>query len=124
MFEAKFQVKTLNPNGKKFAKVNRILCQSKDYELWLDHNCEKLKLKVGDQIRIRLTTVLDCDPGSGNPSDVAWDHIMHGKVFRTKKSSICVSFGGLLMKLAGPKLSDLPSLERDRNIFLCLQFIE
>eukprot|EP00198_Chlamydomonas_reinhardtii_P010454 XP_001699791.1 DNA-directed RNA polymerase II, 16.5 kDa polypeptide [Chlamydomonas reinhardtii] len=136
LFEDVFDVVDKDPDGKKFDNVSRFICHSDLYEmdLHIDINTELFPLQRNDKFSLVLawTINLDATPGSekydapGGRRTLMdnYDYVMHGKVFKYKdnnmKVEVFVSFGGLLMKLAGDP-AKLEPIEVDNNVYLLLK---
>ncbi|KAG2454623.1 hypothetical protein HYH02_000464 [Chlamydomonas schloesseri] len=140
LFEDVFDVVDKDPDGKKFDNVSRFICHSDLYEmdLHIDINTELFPLQRNDKFSLVLawTINLDATPGSDKyDADFPaisgrrtlmdnYDYVMYGKVFKYKdnnmKVEVFVSFGGLLMKLAGDP-AKLEPIEVDNNVYLLLK---
>lgn len=93
LFEDIFDIRQLNPEGKRFEKVTRIVCKGVSYEmdLTLDVNSEVYPMKQGEKFTLALASTLDLD---GKPDDGLYNQTgeptlldryeygMYGKVFR------------------------------------------
>jgi DNA-directed RNA polymerase I, II, and III subunit RPABC3 len=117
LFEDLFHVTQVNPEGKKFDRVDRIVCKGETYEveLFLDVASEEYRLRAGDKFTMTLTTTLNLDGtpdadeyvNDGKPNLLdEYEYGMCGKVFKyehlsDKKVAAVASFGGLLMMLKG-----------------------
>eukprot|EP01133_Synstelium_polycarpum_P017260 gene17260-20569_t len=136
LFEDTFEVKEIDPDGKKFDRVSRFLCYSESYEMDLHIDIathiypmghEKFKLVLAQSLS--LDGSLDSGYDSGKPSLAdKYDYVMYGKIFKYQKDNssskvaIFASFGGLLMLLQGdPRY--LPGLELDARIYLLIKKI-
>ena len=140
LFEDIFEVTALNPEGKKFDRVNRISALGTTFEcdLLLDVNSEIYSIRDGDKITLVLASTLNLD---GSPDDhYQWstnslnddptladnyEYVMHGRVFDVeyKKDEtvvISVSFGGLLMRLTGEQ-KHLSAVQPDMRLYLLLK---
>lgn len=123
LLEETFEVLDVNPNGKKFNKVDRIVCHGMNcnVNLILDLYSEVYKLKVNDKFDLVLVDTCNTEDES-----FAYEYVMHGKVFQIKffhdrkKCAIFISFGGLLMSLKGDA-SCFEKFEADRNVYLCIK---
>ncbi|GAB5354944.1 hypothetical protein AAMO2058_000163100 [Amorphochlora amoebiformis] len=133
IFEDKFEVIQVDPDGKKFEKVSRIVCHGESYEmeLVLDVHFGLFKCKVGEKINFALTSTID---PSGQKEDNTYDqrerktlmdgydYVMHGRVFqidedkKTTDSIIYASFGGLMMSLKGNS-RNFTQLEPDMRVY-------
>ena len=95
LFEDIFDVKDIDPEGKKFDRVSRLHCESESFkmDLILDINCQVYPVDLGDKFRLVIATTLKED---GYPGDAEWDpnettnssraaqfeYIMYGKIYR------------------------------------------
>ncbi|XP_069689057.1 DNA-directed RNA polymerases I, II, and III subunit RPABC3 isoform X3 [Periplaneta americana] len=142
LFEDIFNVKDIDPEGKKFDRVSRLHCESESFkmDLILDVNTWLYPMELGDKFRLVLATTLREDgyPDSGdwNPMDTegsradSFEYVMYGKIYRiegdetsTEPSSrlaAYVSFGGLLMRLQGDA-NNLHGFEVDQHIYLLMK---
>ncbi|KAI7726851.1 hypothetical protein M8C21_002788 [Ambrosia artemisiifolia] len=120
LFEDIFRVDQLDPDGKKFDKVNRIEARSDQFDMYmqLDVNTEIYPMHVGEKFMMVLASTLNLDgtpdsgfftPGGRKSLADKFEYVMHGKLYRISeegsganvKADIYVSFGGLLMLLRG-----------------------
>jgi len=138
LFEDIFEVTALNPDGKKFERVNRIAATGTTYEcdLLLDMNSQIYSVKDGEKITLVLASTLNLDgtpddhfsynSRSGEPSLAdTYEYVMHGRVFQIdyKKDGIIViaiSFGGLLMRLTGDQ-RHLSSILPDMRLYVLIK---
>ncbi|CAI8006179.1 DNA-directed RNA polymerases I, II, and III subunit RPABC3 [Geodia barretti] len=105
LFEDIFDVKDIDPDGKKFERVSRLFCESESFkmDLILDVNTQLYPVSLGDKFRLQLTTSLREDgvpddgdylatgerrgplPG-GKYQDSsladAFEYVMYGKIYR------------------------------------------
>lgn len=132
LFEDIFDVVKINPEGKKFDRVDRIVCKGETYEtdLLIDIASETYTLRVGDKFSFALTSTLRLDgkPDSdyyepdGKPSMLdQYEYGMCGKVFRyeylaDRKVGVVASFGGLLMLLKGEQ-RHLVKIQMDQKVY-------
>jgi DNA-directed RNA polymerase I, II, and III subunit RPABC3 len=96
LFEDIFNVKDIDPEGKKFDRVSRLHCESESFkmDLILDINSWLYPMELGDKFRLVLATTLREDgyPDSGdwNPQGLetegsradSFEYVMSGKVYR------------------------------------------
>jgi DNA-directed RNA polymerase I, II, and III subunit RPABC3 len=114
IFQGQFEVQDIDPHGKKFDRVSRIVCSNELADLTLDVNTEIYPLHVGDTFTMLLVESLDgsiVDTKQKQSYSVQgktladdYDYCMYGKVYKYDdqgKVSVYVSFGGLLMLLSG-----------------------
>ncbi|KAI4342809.1 hypothetical protein MLD38_027387 [Melastoma candidum] len=145
LLEDVFRVDRLDPDGKKFDKVNRIEARSERFDMFmhLDVNSEVYPIKEGQKFTMALATTLNLDgtpdtgyytPGGKKSIADKYEYIMHGKLYKiseedpgkakssTKgvKAEIYVSYGGLLMMLRGDP-SNLHKFDLDQRLFLCIR---
>jgi len=120
LFEDIFDVKDIDPEGKKFDRVSRLHCESESFkmDLILDINSWIYPMDLADKFRLVLASSLRedgfADQGEWSPLDTgpsradSFEYVMHGKIYRidgddategTGRLSAYVSFGGLLMRL-------------------------
>jgi len=137
LFEDIFEVKDIDPEGKKFDRVSRLYCTSDNYEmeLWIDINVDIYPMEH-QKFSLALATTLNLD---GSPDEGVFDatdrttladkyeYVMYGKVFKYQeesspslKVSVYVSFGGLLMLLKGDP-RNLTGIELDSRIYLLIR---
>mmetsp|Transcript_17866 Transcript_17866/g.26433 ORF Transcript_17866/g.26433 Transcript_17866/m.26433 type:complete len:149 (+) Transcript_17866:218-664(+) len=138
LFEDIFEVGNLNPDGKKFEKVNRLVAIGTTFEcdLLLDINCEIYNIREGEKVTLVLASTLHLDgspadhfsfqPNSSEPTLADnYEYVMHGRVFDMtyKKDNVVViaaSFGGLLMRLTGDQ-RHLANILPDMRLYLLLK---
>eukprot|EP01116_Phalansterium_solitarium_P011671 TRINITY_DN27431_c0_g1_i1.p1 TRINITY_DN27431_c0_g1~~TRINITY_DN27431_c0_g1_i1.p1 ORF type:complete len:147 (+),score=34.60 TRINITY_DN27431_c0_g1_i1:78-518(+) len=140
LFEDIFNIRKIDPDGKKFEKVSRIICDSENYEmqLHLDVNTDvyPLDLERNNKFTMLLASTLNLDGSadsgefdqSGRPSLAdKFDYVMYGKVFKyvdekgsASKLALYASFGGLLMMLKGDART-LQTLSLDQRIYLLMR---
>jgi len=136
LFEDTFEVKEIDPDGKKFDRVSRFICYGENYEMDLQIDIATYIYPLGhESFKLLLATSLNLD-GSMDTGDSLsnkpsladkYDYVMYGKIFKYQKEnstsskvSIFASFGGLLMLLQGdPKY--LHGLELDSRIYLLMK---
>ena len=123
IFEDIFDVKQMDPDGKKFDRVSRIHGDSESYkmDLILDIATNIYPMKVSDKFRLVLADSLTTDGSSLPNADVCdewdprwemksnraddFDYVMYGKCYRIDdddtgtRISAYVSYGGMLMRL-------------------------
>ncbi|CAB4061804.1 RPB8 [Lepeophtheirus salmonis] len=142
LFEDIFDVKDIDPEGKKFDRVSRLHCESESFkmDLILDINSWIYPIELGDKFRLVLANTLREDgfPDSGewNPTESgpsradSFEHVMYGKIYRIEGDEISsetsgrlaayVSFGGLLMRLQGDA-NNLHGFEVDHYVYLLMK---
>ncbi|KAI8059336.1 RNA polymerase [Gongronella butleri] len=148
LFQDIFDVKDVNPNGKRFDRVSRVLARSENYEmeLTLDINSELYPVEIAEKVSFVLASSLALDssgvsdtreswreraPGEHDLSD-EYEYVMYGKVYRYEdaaalqatspaaKKSVYASFGGLLMCLEGD-FRHLQKITVGENIYLLMR---
>ena len=138
LFEDIFEVTELNPDGKRFERVNRIAATGTTFEcdLLLDVNSEIYNIRDSEKITLVLASTLHLDgspadhfsfvPNSTEPSLADnYEYVMHGRIFdmKYKKDNVVVisaSFGGLLMRLTGDQ-RHLANILPDMRLYLLLK---
>ena len=136
IFDEVFELRQLNPSGKRYEKVNRLNCKATtcDVDMILDVNNELFQLKEGEKVSVALATSINLDgtPDSGlyepHQNDTLmnnYDYVMHGRVFNVEQKKddvveIHVSFGGLLMQLIGEQ-SQLELVQPDMKLYLLMR---
>lgn len=116
LFEDIFNVKDIDPEGKKFDRVSRLHCESESFkmDLILDVNSWIYPMELGDKFRLVLATTLRengyPDGGEWNPLETegnradSFEYVMSGKVYRLVYSSNV--YGSMvILWLLGIKLS-------------------
>ena len=138
LFSDSFAIKDIDPQGKKFDRVSRIIAHGEtvDAELTLDVNTEIYPLKSGQKFTLLLTNSISADPSLADRDSWReslsrktladdYDYVMSGKVYKFddatgSKCAVYASFGGLLMCLT----SDYRSLQEfnvGQSIFLLMR---
>jgi len=139
LFEDIFDVKDIDPEGKKFEKVSRLHCESESFkmDLILDVNTWIYPMDLADKFRMVIATSLRedgvpddgyYDPTDEGPSRAdSFEYVMYGKVYRIEgvdtgpepasRLAAYVSFGGLLMRIQGDA-NNLHGFEIDSHVYL------
>jgi len=140
LFEDIFDVKDIDPDGKKFQKVSRLHCESESFkmDLILDVNTHIYPIELGDKFRMVIATSLredgvpddgEYDPTDSGPSRAdSFEYVMYGKVYRIEgddsdqgsRLAAYVSYGGLLMRLQGDA-NNLHGFEMDSHVYLFMK---
>ncbi|MQL95587.1 hypothetical protein Taro_028262 [Colocasia esculenta] len=139
LFEDIFTLTKLDPDGKKFDKVSRIVAHSEqfDMDMQLDVNTEVYPMRVGDKFTTVLAPTLNLDgtPDTGyfmqgGRKSLAdkFEYVMHGKLYKISdegsgpnvKVEIYASFGGLLMMLKGDP-SNVANFDLNQRLFLLIR---
>ncbi|ESP04805.1 hypothetical protein LOTGIDRAFT_109608 [Lottia gigantea] len=93
LFEDIFDVKDIDPDGKKFDRVSRLFCESESFkmDLILDVNVQIYPVDLGDKFRLVVATTLredgapddEYNPANTGPSRAdQFEYVMYGKVYR------------------------------------------
>jgi DNA-directed RNA polymerase I, II, and III subunit RPABC3 len=140
VLEEKFRVSQVNPDGRKYQRVSRLVCKSleSDTEIIVDINSDVYPVAPNETLTIGLASTLNLD---GKPERDSYDHtvyhretimtaydyVMHGKVYSCNSDekaidevTILVSFGGLLMKIHG-KQPYLREVHFNRTYYLLIK---
>ncbi|MEE6518796.1 hypothetical protein FKM82_030021 [Ascaphus truei] len=142
LFEDIFDVKDIDPEGRKFDRVSRLHCESESFkmDLILDVNIQIYPVDLGDKFRLVIASTLyedgTLDDGEYNPTDDRpsradqFEYVMYGKVYRIEgdetsteaatRLSAYVSYGGLLMRLQGDA-NNLHGFEVDSRVYLMMK---
>ncbi|XP_064651339.1 DNA-directed RNA polymerases I, II, and III subunit RPABC3-like isoform X1 [Lineus longissimus] len=142
LFEDIFDVKDIDPDGKKFDRVSRLHCESESFkmDLILDINALIYPVDLGDKFRLMIATTLKedgkPDDGEYDPQDTApsradsFEYVMWGKVYRiegddgssgdSSRLAAYVSYGGLLMRLQGDA-NNLHGFQVDSYVYLLMK---
>lgn len=140
LFEDIFIVTRIDPDGKKFDRVNRIEARSEQLDMYmqLDVATDIYPMSIGDKFTMVLAPTLNLDgtPDTGYYTQAGrktladkYDYVMHGKLYKISEESksgqvpkveIYASFGGLLMLLKGDP-SSAANLELDQRLFLLMR---
>ena len=142
LFSNQFQCTDIDPEGKQFDDVSRIIASTSDndFSLVLDINCAIYEIKVGQSFQISIATELSGDetkrdehwhPSMLENSTIAasYEYIMHGTVYeyeetsdRQFKATVYISFGGLLMSLTGDK-NAISDVHKGKEVYLLVKRI-
>ncbi|CAG9463541.1 unnamed protein product [Pedinophyceae sp. YPF-701] len=143
VFEDVFAITKVDPDGKKFDKVSRLLGKSErlDVSMTLDVNSDIYPVAEAERLNVALAYTLDLDGAEDEgqygrqtqafvkgqaPSLMdSYDYVMCGKIFRVHDkreggqvhAEVLVSFGGLILQLVAPP-KNLDGLNLDRRIYL------
>nr|AEF33414.1 DNA-directed RNA polymerases I/II/III subunit rpabc3 [Crassostrea ariakensis] len=141
LFEDIFDVKDIDPEGKKFDRVSRLFLWSESFkmDLILDVNTQIYPVDLGDKFRMVLAKTLredgTPDDGEYNPTDTgpsradSFEYVMPGKVYPIEGDDTgpdfsrlagYVSYGGLLMRLQGDA-NNLHGFEVDSFVYLFIK---
>ncbi|CAH9136595.1 unnamed protein product [Cuscuta epithymum] len=140
LFEDIFTVTEINPEGKIFNNVDRIVAKGNQFEktMVLDVNSQIYHIDVKDKLKIVLVSTINLDgtPDSGyylqgNRKSLAddYEYVMQGKLYRIPEGNsrdelrLIVSFGGLLMELSADS-SIAAKFELDQRLFILIRKIK
>ncbi|KAI8376421.1 RNA polymerase [Radiomyces spectabilis] len=121
LFQDIFDIKDIDPNGKRFDRVARLIARSENYEmdLTLDFNSELYPLEIADKFSLVLASSLSLEPvtnaggvekreswrkrapGERDLSD-EYEYVMFGKVYRYEDTA---SGTGATTVAAGQRVS-------------------
>eukprot|EP00996_Jenningsia_fusiforme_P003957 NODE_4755_length_765_cov_62.832402_g4408_i0.p1 GENE.NODE_4755_length_765_cov_62.832402_g4408_i0~~NODE_4755_length_765_cov_62.832402_g4408_i0.p1 ORF type:complete len:150 (+),score=42.42 NODE_4755_length_765_cov_62.832402_g4408_i0:174-623(+) len=134
-----FEVKELDPEGRKFDLVSRVGMHSEQHELdcMMDFNIDVFPVEHNCKLSIAWARTIDL---SGKPSPDSFDkalcfgkvpslmdqfeYVTYGRVYKVDnlqqqgKAVVYISYGGLLQKLVG-EMNDLKEFEPDAMVY-CL----
>jgi len=144
LFEDIFDVKDIDPEGKKFDRVSRLHCESESFkmDLILDVNTWIYPMDLADKFRMVIATTMredgvrddeHWDPSDDGPSRAdSFEYVMYGKVYRIEGDEVgpdteqasrlgaYISFGGLLMRIQGDA-NNLHGFEMDSHVYLFMK---
>ncbi|KAJ8603274.1 hypothetical protein CTAYLR_006956 [Chrysophaeum taylorii] len=137
IFHDEFMVEKVNPDGKKFEKVSRLICKGILYEveLLVDINSEIFEIKVEEKLGVAIARNLSLDGSEtyeqvvGKPSLLdQYDYAMHGVAYKYKHVEgstveVHVSHGGLLARLKGDE-RHLAGIKVDDEVYTLIRRIE
>ncbi|XP_047419339.1 DNA-directed RNA polymerases I, II, and III subunit RPABC3 isoform X2 [Sciurus carolinensis] len=116
LFEDIFDVKDIDPEGKKFDRVSRLHCESESFkmDLILDVNIQIYPVDLGDKFRLVIASTLyedgTLDDGEYNPTDDRpsradqFEYVMYGKVYRIEGDETSTEAATrLISRPGGPK---------------------
>ncbi|XP_028801707.1 DNA-directed RNA polymerases II and V subunit 8A [Neltuma alba] len=133
LFNDIFKVEDVDPDGKKYDKVSRIVAKSEKCDMYmlLDVNTEIYPLNKNERFLMVLSPSLVLNTKDGKVSiQDKFEYIMHGRLYNiTKEGSkdefeveVYASFGGLQMMIRG-HVSHCLKFVVDQNLFLLLRKI-
>ncbi|CAK7322551.1 unnamed protein product [Dovyalis caffra] len=134
-----FVIEKLNPDGKKYDKVSRIVARSEKEDLYmlLDVHTEIYPIEEKSRYLVLLTETLNTDgtlvsphnaQGSKPSKEDKFEYVTHGKLYKIDKEGsgadfkleIYISFGGLQLLLRGDP-SSLTRFQLDKNYFMLMR---
>jgi DNA-directed RNA polymerases I, II, and III subunit RPABC3 len=135
LFTDVFQVEQVDPDGKKFDRVSRIVCRGDTFGMVMtvDVHSEFFRCKSGDRVKMTLTSTINTngepgpdtyEPPTGPTLLDDYDYGMHGQVFHFENKeenniAVYVSYGGLLMRLEGNRRHVNPDIKENMKLY-CL----
>lgn len=139
IFQEEFRVEEVNPDGKKFDKVNRLMCRGSrptGMEVLVDVNSELFDAKVEDRLRICFARHLSLDGHAEHYEQVVgkaslldeYDYAMHGIAYKYRQVKdgdgklveIHLSHGGLLARIIGEE-RQLSGIKVDDQIYTLIR---
>lgn len=139
IFEDRFKVDKVNPDGKMYQRLSRIVCSSKaGVTVTVDINSDIYSVEAGAVLSIALARTIHLDgTEDSNQYDHgvfeqptlmdSFDYVMHGLVFECNSDEkdaqnlrALISFGGLLMKIEG-KTEALRDLQYNKHYYLLIK---
>lgn len=134
-----FTVSKVDPDGKKFDRVSRLILTSEALHLTmlLDVNVELYPMRQGERFSVALSKTISLDGQVGPMDDGLWhpnpgptladqyEYVMWGKAFKMEEAkdgqlALLVSFGGLLMRLES-EARHLQNLSLGTNLYLLVR---
>ncbi|KAL9379461.1 hypothetical protein Peur_027943 [Populus x canadensis] len=134
-----FVIEKLNPDGKKYDKVSRVLSRSEKGDLYmvLDVHTEIYPIEEKSRYLVLLTETLNTDGTPVDPRNAQgkqlskedkFEYVTHGKLYKIDKEGsgadfkleIYISFGGLQLLLRGSP-SSLARFQLDKNYFMLMR---
>ncbi|CAK7339820.1 unnamed protein product [Dovyalis caffra] len=134
-----FVIEKLNPDGKKYDKVSRVVARSEKEDLYmlLDVHTEIYPIEEKSRYLVLLTETLNIDGTLISPHDAQvnkpskedkFEYVTHGKLYKIEKEGsgadfkleIYISFGGLQLLLRGSP-SSLSRFQLDKNYFMLMR---
>ena len=139
IFEDRFSVQAVNPDGKMYQRLSRIVCKSNsNVSVTCDINSDIYPVESGQVLSIALARTINLD-GSEDTNQYdhgafqqptlmdSFDYVMHGLVFECNSDEkdaqtlrALISFGGLLMKIEG-KTEALRDLQYNKHYYLLMK---
>lgn len=139
IFEDRFDVQTVNAEGKMYQRLSRIVCKSNSgVSVTVDINSDIYPVEKGQVLSIALARTVNLD-GSEDTNQYdhgvfqqptlmdSFDYVMHGLVFECNSDEkdaqtlrALISFGGLLMKIEG-KTEALRDLQYNKHYYMLMK---
>jgi hypothetical protein len=120
LYTNQFKVKEINPEGKQFAQVSRIVFEDvkNNNQLRIDINTSIYRLDPQQSVEIVLC--------ANDSEQERYEYVMYGIVLAAKPKSnvttVHVSFGGLLMELQASS-NDAVKLVQNTRLYLLMKKI-
>ena len=137
VFNDTFKVTAVDPDGKKFDRVSRLVCTGNTYgmKLTIDVHSEFFRCKTDDQIVMSLNTTIKpngeasadyYEPPKGPTLLDDYEYAMHGQVFHFEDKeennvAVYVSYGGLLMRLEGNRRDINSGIKKNAKLYCLLR---
>ena len=137
VFNDTFKVTAVDPDGKKFDRVSRLVCTGNTYsmKLTIDVHSEFFKCKTDDRIVMTLTSTIKpngepgadfYEPPKGPTLLDDYEYAMHGQVFHFEDKeennvAVYVSYGGLLMRLEGNRRDINSGIKKNAKLYCLLR---
>ncbi|PWN35263.1 RNA polymerase [Meira miltonrushii] len=137
LFDSQFTVKAIDPDGKKFDRVSRIVAHSSSLsmDMSIDIATDIYPVSANQNLTVVIASTLG--RGDSTEDSEAWridkasgladeyDYVMYGKVYRYDDSAsdivtVYASFGGLLLALTG-SYRHLSNLAVGSNVYLLIR---
>ncbi|XP_034906535.1 DNA-directed RNA polymerases II, IV and V subunit 8B isoform X2 [Populus alba] len=134
-----YVIEKLNPDGKKYDKVSRIVARSEKGDLYmvLDVHTEIYPIEEKSRYLVLLTGTLNTDGTPVDPRNAQgkqpskedkFEYVTHGKLYKIDKEGsgadfkleIYISFGGLQLLLRGSP-SSLARFQLDKNYLMLMR---
>ena len=137
LFNDTFKITAVDPDGKKFDRVSRLVCLGDSWQmkLTIDVHSEFFKCKTDDRIVMTLTSTIKpngepgadfYEPPKGPTLLDDYDYGMHGQVFHFEDKeennvAVYVSYGGLLMRLEGNRRHLTEAIKKNVKLYCLLK---
>ena len=137
LFSDTFKITAIDPDGKKFDRVSRLVCLGDAFQmkLTIDVHSEFFKCKTDDRIVMTLNSTIKpngepgadfYEPPKGPTLLDDYDYGMHGQVFHFEDKeennvAVYVSYGGLLMRLEGNRKYLSEGIKKNVKLYCLLK---
>ncbi|CAK8530772.1 unnamed protein product [Lathyrus sativus] len=134
-FDDFFKVEDVDPDGKKYDKVSRIVARSEKHNMYmlLDVNTEIYPINRKERFLLALSPSLILNTKDGPVSiQEKFEYIMYGRLYditadglsrSPPEVEVCASFGGLQLMLRGDP-SHCVKFAVDQKLFLLIRKLE